>query len=314
MINNPQQIKKIISVNQGEYSRLHFPIISEFLHTHQNSIAKDLECGVILNFLSMKVLESYYNKRQKISYEKILQKENFYIGNFKKSSLAKILNLPRETIRRKLLILLKKEFIVIKNKEYFLKKKYFINLDFEIIETQFQKCINFLLNKIENDSDKNSKLSKLNIDLRKDFSLLWYLILKIILNICLLWKEYHGSLESYYLFGTCSLNQMYNLKKYKNFPNKKFSYTENFFLNITEKDNISRGLNPTTLSELTGIPRTTVMRNLKKMINIKTLSKNQKNLYYIPRNTNQKKSIVKILQNVHEIISHSVYATIKIYI
>ena len=56
------------------------------------------------------------------------------------------------------------------------------------------------------------------------------------------------------------------------------------------------------------------MRNLKKMINIKTLSKNQKNLYYIPRNTNQKKSIVKILQNVHEIISHSVYETIKIYI
>ena len=98
MINNPQQIKKIISVNQGEYSRIHFPIISEFLHTHQNSIAKDLECGIILNFLSMKVLENYYNKSQKISYEKILQKENFYIGNFKKSSLAKILNLPRETI------------------------------------------------------------------------------------------------------------------------------------------------------------------------------------------------------------------------
>ena len=313
MINNPQQIKKIISVHQGEYSRLHFPIISEFLHTQQNSIAKDLECGIILNFLSMKVLENYYNKNQKISYEKILQKENFYIGNFKKSSLARILNLPRETIRRKLSILSKKEFIVIKNKEYFLKKKYFINLDFKIIETQFEKCVNFLLNKIENDSDKNSKLSKLNIDLRKDFSLLWYLILKIILNICLLWKEYHGSLESYYLFGTCSLNQMYNLKKYKNFPNKKFSYTENFFLNITEKDNISRGLNPTTLSELTGIPRTTVMRNIKKMINVKTLSKNRKNLYYIPRNTNQKKSIVKILQNVHEIISHSVYETIKIY-
>ena len=51
MINNPQQIKKIISVHQGEYSRLHFPIISEFLHTQQNSIAKDLECGIILNFL-----------------------------------------------------------------------------------------------------------------------------------------------------------------------------------------------------------------------------------------------------------------------
>ena len=122
MINNPQQIKKIISVYQGEYSRIHFPIISEFLHTHQNSIAKDLECGIILNFFSMKVLENYYNKSQKISYEKILQKENFYIGNFKKSSLAKILNLPRETIRRKLSILSKKEFIVVKNKEYFLKK------------------------------------------------------------------------------------------------------------------------------------------------------------------------------------------------
>ena len=260
----------------------------------------------------MKVLESYYNKRQKISYEKILQKENFYIGNFKKSSLAKILNLPRETIRRKLSILSKKEFIVVKNKEYFLKKKYFINLDFKIIEAQFQKCINFLLNKIENDSDKNSKLSKLNIDLRKDFSLLWYLILKIILNICLLWKDYHGSLESYYLFGTCSLNQMYNLKKYKDFPKKKYSYTENFFLNITEKDNISRGLNPTTLSELTGI-QINCNEKFKKMINIKTLQKS-KNLYYIPRNTNQKKSIVKILQNVHEIISHSVYETFKIYI
>ena len=85
------------------------------------------------------------------------------------------------------------------------------------------------MNKIENDSDKNSKLLKLNIDLRKDFSLLWYLILKIILNICLLWKDYHGSLESYYLFGTCSLNQMYNLKKYKNFPKKNLVTQRIFF-------------------------------------------------------------------------------------
>ena len=42
--------------------------------------------------------------------------------------------------------------------------------------------------KIENDSDKTSKLSKLNIDYRKDFSLLWYFILKIILNKTLLVK------------------------------------------------------------------------------------------------------------------------------
>ena len=45
---------------------------------------------------------------------------------------------------------------------------------------------------------------------------------------------------------------------------------------------ISKGLNPTTISDLTGIPRATVIRKLQVLLKKKLLNKNEKNLFSLP--------------------------------
>ena len=119
-------------------------------------------------------------------------------------------------------------------------------------------------------------------------------------------------MENWFIFGTCGLNQMYNLKDQKNFRDLHPDNTENFFLNLTQKET-SRGLNPTTISELTGIPRQTVIRNLKILTKSKALEKEVKtNLFYVPKNTSQQKSIVDTLKKVQLVISNNVFETLQV--
>ncbi len=132
-------------------------------------------------------------------------------------------------------------------------------------------------------------------------------------QIAIIWRKYHTSLECWYLFGSCSLNQMYNTKEFIDYKLKKIDNTENFFLNITENRN-SRGLNPTTLSELTGIPRATVMRHLTILLKNRSIKSNSENLFFIPRNTNQKKNILKNLDKVHTIVSQLCSKTLNLYL
>ena len=118
-------------------------------------------------------------------------------------------------------------------------------------------------------------------------------------------------MENWFIFGTCGLNQMYNLKDSKNFRDLHSDNTENFFLNLTQEET-TRGLNPTTISDLTGIPRQTVIRNLKILTKSKAIEKDSKrNLFYVPKNTSQQKSIVETLKKVQLIISDNVLRTLQ---
>ena len=100
------------------------------------------------------------------------------------------------------------------------------------------------------------------------------------------------------------------LRDQKNFRDLHPDNTENFFLNLTREET-SRGLNPTTISDLTGIPRQTVIRNLKNLTKSKALEKDtNRNLFYVPKNTSQQKSIVETLKKIQLVISQNVNKTL----
>ena len=62
---------------------------------------------------------------------------------------------------------------------------------------------------------------------------------------------------------------------------------------------------------MTGIPRHTVMRNLQLLIKNKTIKKNKDNLYFLDRNTSQKKNIIKNLELIHKQASSFCFELIK---
>ena len=302
-----KEIYSAISRAQGEMTQAHFELVSIYLYEGQNSKYKDLDCNLILTYLIFKSLKLINEKNLQYNYRELLNINQFDPINLKKSQIAIDLNYPRETVRRNLNKLAKYDFIKVDNKEIFINMNECLsNINFERYKNSFNKIFLIILKNLKVDQ----KFDKPSINLEKKFSLIWYYFLDMLINISRVWKEYHKSLECWYIFGTCVLNQTYNSRDSGNLFSKDENTTENFILNITGTKSI-RGLNPTTLSELTGIPRETVTRHLTKLLNNKTITKDKQNLFYFPSTRVKRKNLIKNIEFVKNNVSEFIFKVTK---
>ena len=302
-----KKIYSAISRAQGEMTQAHFELVSIYLYEGQNSKYKDLDCNLILIYLIFKSLKLINEKNLQYNYRELLNINQFDPINLKKSQIAIDLNYPRETVRRNLNKLAKYDFIKVDNKEIFINMNECLsNINFERYKNSFNKIFLIILKNLKVDQ----KFDKPSINLEKKFSLIWYYFLDMLINISRVWKEYHKSLECWYIFGTCVLNQTYNSRDSGNLFSQEENTTENFILNITGTKSI-RGLNPTTLSELTGIPRETVTRHLTKLLNNKTITKDKQNLFYFPSTRVKRKNLIKNIEFVKNKVTEFIFKVTK---
>ena len=309
MTDEEQEIAKIINKNYKEYTKFHYPLSYQILYLWKNYLGKDLETNLILSNLTIKALRIYNQNNKKKSYKEFIKTKQISIGKVKKAELSRELLIPRETIRRKLEDLKKENFIDMVDGNIDINRKSFEIKDLDTIINKYSKCLNIILDNLGDDKTI-SKKSITEDYLLNNFSKCWINILSMMIELSLIWRKFLKSMENWFIFGTCGLNQMYNLKDSKNFRDLHPDNTENFFLNLTREET-SRGLNPTTISDLTGIPRQTVIRNLKNLTKSKALEKDtRRNLFYVPKNTSQQKSIVETLKKIQLVISQNVNKTL----
>ena len=302
---NFKETLEFISTKPSEYSRYHIPMVYQMLFYWQNSLAKDLEGSLILSNLLVKALTIYNKNNEDKSYAEILKIKKIDIGKVKKSDLSRKLMIPRETARRKLEDLVKKNLITINDGSISIQPICFRIENLDNILKNFASCLNLTLN---NTVNKNQNIrEEVNITyLLNNFSISWFYLNLMIQDLSLVWKKYFETLENWYIFGTCGLNQNYNLNNYKQFHNFTDDEIENFISNITQ-EKTSRGLNPTTISELTGVSRQTVVRNLKYLTDLKILErKDQTNLFSVTTDTYFKKNIADQLKKIYPPISKNV--------
>ena len=309
MNDKEQEIAKIINKNYKEYTKFHYPLSYQILYLWKNYLGKDLETNLILSNLTIKALRIYNQNNKKKSYKEFIKTKQISIGKVKKAELSRELLIPRETIRRKLEDLKKENFIDMVDGNIDINRKSFEIKDLDTIINKYSKCLNIILDNLGDDKTITKK-SITEDYLLNNFSKCWINILSMMIELSLIWRKFLKSMENWFIFGTCGLNQMYNLKDSKNFRDLHPDNTENFFLNLTREET-SRGLNPTTISDLTGIPRQTVIRNLKNLTKSKALEKDaRRNLFYVPKNTSQQKSIVETLKKIQLVISQNVNKTL----
>ena len=309
MTDEEQIIAKIINKNYKEYTKFHYPLSYQILYLWKNYLGKDLETNLILSNLTIKALRIYNQNNKKKSYKEFIKTKQISIGKVKKAELSRELLIPRETIRRKLEDLKKENFIDMVDGNIDINRKSFEIKDLDTIINKYSKCLNIIVDNLSDDKTITKK-SITEDYLLNNFSKCWINILSMMIELSLIWRKFLKSMENWFIFGTCGLNQMYNLKDSKNFRDLHPDNTENFFLNLTREET-SRGLNPTTISDLTGIPRQTVIRNLKNLTKSKALEKDaRRNLFYVPKNTSQQKSIVETLKKIQLVISQNINKTL----
>tara|TARA_B100000902_G_scaffold308653_1_gene297867 strand:+ start:827 stop:1774 length:948 start_codon:yes stop_codon:yes gene_type:complete len=307
---NFKETLEFISKKPSEYSRFHIPMVYQILFNWQNSSAKDLEGGLILSNLLIKALTIYNKNNKNKSYAEILKTKKIDIGKIKKSDLSRELMIPRETTRRKLEDLVKKNLIIINHGSISILPICFKIENLDNILKNFGSCLNLTLSNTVNKNLDNRE--EINITyLLDNFTITWFYLNTMMQELALIWKKYFLALENWFIFGTCALNQNYNLNDYKQFHNLTSNEIENFISNLTHKKN-SRGLNPTTISDLTGVSRQTVVRNLKYLTDAKILEReDETNLFSVTTDPYFKKNIADQLKKIYPPISKNVTLTLQ---
>ena len=261
------KITKVLEQNFTHLMRDFYEMQTEYLAS-LNIIYDDLDASlvamVLTNQLYKNTIESN-NSREKISFRNFYQKNNFNlpVAFFKIKEISTILNLPRETVRRKKEKLVKDKIILLdkKNKLYTLNSD---KVDKKVLELQIHNLSKFLskfsnyftknkfiITDISRDQIKKDVDDKFLIYLTKflDFQISYFSNLKSIMDI-----------ESIFIVLLCNLN---TLSAKENVNEKPLSLKETLFK--LHKLNKITGLNATSISEITKIPRTTVLRKIANL-------------------------------------------------
>ena len=282
-LTNPTKIseKKIYETYCDHYDSIHYLFV-EFQFSWMQQAYKALGDIDKYNILAYLYKENFIELNEIF---KVKSLNEFYINpkfNLDKINIIHIsqkLRLSKETTRRKILEL-EKEGVLIKN-----KKIITVTLKAGLLQkpestiSSFSKIlqyVSYLLHKeqkVKNYYEKEFFIEKIN----ERFTQILAIFLEYQIKYLLVRKEIaNNDMEMWFIIGSLLYNQIMFLKK----SEKKNHYQKewiNQVLNVGDK----RGINAMSISDLTGIPRPTVIRKLKILLNQKDIYKDVNNLYYI---------------------------------
>ncbi len=208
----------------------------------------------------------------KVDYETFYKNKTLEIDKISISDISKDLQIPKESIRRKILDLEKngvikksgKKIFIVRDTLYSVRAKNTIN-EIAAILHEFNKTL-----KKEKLIDNVYSVNEIMTSMKENFSFCLYQFNKFWFAYINRWKIELNDLE-YLCIG---LVVVINAVKNKEFnPKKNLS---SFHKKLMGSD--LRGVNAMSVSEITGIPRPTVVRKLNYLINKKFLHINKKKL------------------------------------
>jgi DNA-binding Lrp family transcriptional regulator len=262
---------------------------------HQNyKPFKDLLKYLIVVSLKKKSLEFYFENGISYSYNEFYSYPKIPIDNFSFSELNKDFNLPKETLRRKVLEL---EKLGVIKKE---KRKVFIDRSsYDFIKPIDQiKITSKYISKVSKILLKNKLIDKIITEeeirkkIMKEFSKVWLWFLSSQLNIMTNYMKFlEKDLNILYIWATCLLNQVYNHdNKFKSKDIHSIIFDDYTKAIINQS---AAGLNTMSISEMTGLPRATVIRKLKLLEKNRLLTSSSKKQFYLPNPSTQMSSLIK---------------------
>jgi len=200
-------------------------------------------------------------------------------------TVAKSLGLPRETTRRKILYLIKTKHIkkTKKNTVFWEPDSKSKDSYIKIILEQINSLSKFIFQQSKLLS-LNIPLSKIEREIKNNYSFYWYHYLNTQLQYIKFWQEQFKDLEML-LIGLQTLIQTVRYLK----TTGKFQTFDSFTISKISKgtafpDIKNANISATSISEVTGIPRANCIRKLEKFIKMKVIEKDQvtKRYYLIP--------------------------------
>ena len=283
-------IYKTIEKNFSKLAPYYYSFISNWLiraykHYH------DIDKFIIIIYLINKDLIFFRRNGLIIDYDTFYKDKTVEIEKINITDISKDLQIPKESVRRKVLELEKKSIIKKTGKKIFVDRSAFYAAqavdtlkDFTTLLHEFSKLL-----KKEKIGERIFETKEISASIKKNFSFCWYQFYKFLFIFTNRWRKEVIDLETFCIGILVILNASHN----KNFKIKDLNL-KSYQKLIMSADN--KGLNAMSISDITGIPRPTVVRKLKYLIKNNFLHINKKKLISIDIKGNAYKRST-ILQN-----------------
>ena len=239
---------------------------------------------MIIISLVEKTLQFYDQMNIQYSYEEYYSKSYLQIEKFSITELCVKLDLPKETVRRKVLELEKEGVITRIKKKIIIDRKAFpfVKPDNQIkFSAKYIYLVSQALNKDKVYSKKPDQKTIENI-IKKKFSLSWRWFYRMQIPLIIGYHKFFQDLTTFHIWGTVCMNQVLNVSSQLNSDSEKSSL-DYFATNniLIENLGTNTGISAMSISDMTKIPRATIIRKCKYLIKEDLIKLNEKKQYVL---------------------------------
>ena len=242
---------------------------------------KDHYKYMIVISLIEKTLQFYDQMNIQYSYDEYYSKSFLQIEKFSISEICDKLNLPKETVRRKVLELEKEGVINRSKRKIVIDRK-----AFSFVKPQNQikissKYIYLVSQNLWKDKVYSKNLNQSTIEniIKKKFTLCWRWFYRMQIPLVIGYDKFMTDLTSFHIWGTVCMNQSLNFLNQNNtdMPLDWLTTSEKIIENLGS----DIGVSAMSIYEMTGIPRATIIRKSKDLIKRDLLQMNSKKQYIL---------------------------------
>ena len=294
-----EDIREVIEKNFTSITPVWVPLQLSWMNNIYRTF-HDYEKFMIIIHLMMKTFEAYSRNFVKLNYEDFFNQFEIEIEKINIMEISKALNIAKETTRRKINELEELGAIKRVNKKFIIDRNTWPSIKPEETLKSMSRFLSTLSKMLFKEGLISEQIRSENIikTFKEYFSFVWKLYYQMQMPMLLGFKKIYGDLEKFHIYGICISNHALNSKKNDNSEMSKAFYLEKYFFG-DKKDSL--GINAMSISDITGIPRATVIRKLNKLIKGKFLILDDKKHYY--STGFYKKEILNVQKNTFDNLS-----------
>jgi len=296
---NTEAIHETLSKNSNETISIWFKLQQTWCNNAYSTF-KDYDTYLILVFLVKQIFQKYADRFQYLSYEEFYSKKELNIEKINLSEISKYLNIPKETIRRKVNFLQDRNIIFRKGKSIFFSNA--INqlqrpANSKSVMAIFLEKTSKILAK-ESWFGRSYNKEEIEAFIDKYFTICWQHWFRLQIPYLIRHREFFGDLEVWNIWGSIGIAQFidYSRKVKDRVIEDPRTYAD-LYLDLL-RHVPKNGINASSISEISKIPRATVIRKLKYLLKQKLVVKNKKLEYMLlPSPKNIKSFELNYMQN-----------------
>ena len=278
-----EQVYETIMSNYSDLSRDWIIHQWNWMNNVYESFNDHYKYMIVISLIE-KTLLFYDQMNIQCTFEEYYSKSYLQIEKFNIIELCEKLDLPKETVRRKVLEL-EKEGVITRNKKKIIVDRKAFNFVKPENQIKFSsKYINLVSKALNKHKFYSKKIDQKTIEniIKKKFTLCWRWFYRMQIPLIIGYHKFMKDLTTFHIWGTIAMNQVLNVSKQLNTGNNGVSL-DYFTTNSVLIENLGSkaGISAMSISDMTNIPRATIIRKCQYLLKEDLVRINKKKQYVL---------------------------------